>query len=338
VTPDHPQRNAAPRGPVAVTGGTGFVGSHLVECLLARGYTDVRCLVRRDARWLEGLDVTLVTGDMNDEEALRTLVGGAEQVFHVAAMTRARSWEAFHRANVEGTENLLRAAENAGTNIRKIVLTSSLAAVGRSSSAMPDETVPLHPVSMYGRSKMEMERVAHTFMDRLPITVVRPPAVYGPRETDIFSFIQTLEHGICPIIGRGHEPALSLVHVTDLVTGMVGAAESDASTGKTWFMGSDEAYSWYQIRDAVREALGRRVITVHVPRAVVPLVGALSEWTGRILGRYPPLNREKAAEIIHAATMCTSENAKRVLGFRPQIALADGMRQTIEWYREAGWL
>ncbi len=326
------------RGPVAVTGGTGFVGSHLVEHLLARGYTDIRCLVRSDSRWLAGLPVTFVTGDMNDAAALRTLLGGAERVFHVAALTRSRSWKDFRRANVEGTENLLRAAIEVCPDVRQIVLTSSLAAVGRSDVAIPDETAPLHPVSMYGRSKMEMERAAEAFADRLPIAIVRPPAVYGPRETDIFSFIQTLSKGVCPIVGRGVEPALSLIYVADLVAGMVGAAESGASTGKTWFLGSPEAYSWHQVRDAVCQALGRRVLTLHVSRAAVPLVGVLSEWAGRLAGTYPPLNREKAMEILHAATMCSSEKALRQLGFRPQVPLADGMRMTVDWYRENGWL
>lgn len=325
-------------GPVAVTGGTGFVGSHLVEHLLACGYSDIRCLVRSAPKWLEGLPVTFVTGDMNDLPALRTLLCGAEQVFHVAALTRARSWEDFRRANVEGTESLLRAAVDVCPDVQQIVLTSSLAAVGRSSQAVPDETVPLHPVSMYGRSKMEMERLAQQYMDQVPIAIVRPPAVYGPRETDIFTFIQTLSRGVCPIVGPGNEPALSLVHVTDLVAGMVSAAESNVSTGSVWFLGSREAYSWHEIRDAVCQALGRRVRTLHIPRAIVPLIGAVSEGVGRLAGTYPPLNREKATEILHAATMCSSEKAISEFGFAPNVALADGMCRTVEWYREKGWL
>ncbi|PIQ62314.1 MAG: NAD-dependent epimerase [Bacteroidetes bacterium CG12_big_fil_rev_8_21_14_0_65_60_17] len=326
------------KGPVAVTGGTGFVGSHLVEHLLARGYTDIRCLVRRNPGWLEGLPVVRIPGDMNDVEALERLLSGAEQVFHVAAVTRARSWKDMHRANVEGTENLLRAATKACPHVQRIILTSSLAAVGRADVAVPDESAPLRPVSMYGRSKMEMERVAEPYVDRLPVTIIRPPAVYGPRETDIFSFIQILSRGLCPIVGRGTEPSLSLVHVSDLAAGMVGAAESDASTGKCWFMGSAEVFSWHEIRDAVRQALGRRVVTLHIPRSVVPVVGALSEWVGRLMGTYPPLNRDKAREILHAATMCSSERAMQHLGYRPGVSLSDGMHMTVEWYRKKGWL
>lgn len=336
-----------PDHPVFVTGGTGFVGSHLVEHLLASGATDVRCLVRSDPKWLSGLPVTIIRGDLDENDALDAGLKDVGTVYHVAALTRAPAYDAFRRANVEGTRRLLervRAADATASAIptpsrrlQRVVLVSSLAAVGRADVPVPDESAPLRPVSMYGRSKMEMEALVPEFAD-LPITVVRPPAVYGPRETDIFTFFQTLSRGVCPIVGAGTEPALSLVHVQDLVRGMAAAAASPAAAGGTFFLGNGAPYSWGHIRDAAAAALGRRVLTLRIPRALVRPVGAASEWVGRLTGAYPPLNREKATEILEAATMCSSQRAMETFGYAPDTPLEDGMAATIAWYRERRWL
>ncbi|MEQ9103275.1 MAG: NAD-dependent epimerase/dehydratase family protein [Rhodothermales bacterium] len=325
-----------PDHPVFVTGGTGFVGSHLVEYLLASGATDVRCLVRKDPKWLTGLPVTIIRGDLDENDALDAGLKGVATVYHVAALTRAPAYDAFRRANVDGTRRLLERVR-AADGVQRIVLVSSLAAVGRADARVPDEAAPLRPVSMYGRSKMEMEALVPEFAD-LPITVVRPPAVYGPRETDIFTFFQTLSRGLCPIVGAGTEPALSLVHVQDLVRGMAAAAASPAAVGGTFFLGNRAPYSWGHIRDAAAAALGRRVLTLRIPRALVRPVGAASEWAGRLTGAYPPLNREKATEILEAATMCSSQRAMETFGYAPEIPLDAGMAETIAWYRDKRWL
>lgn len=325
-------------GPVFVTGGTGFVGSHLVERLLESGVSDIRCLVRSSPRWLDGLPVRIIEGDLDDAQAIDAALDGVEAVYHVAALTRARTYDAFHAANVRGTELLLERIEVVAPAIRRVLLTSSLAAVGRCAVRVPDESAPLHPVSWYGRSKMEMERIARPFMDRIPITIVRPPAVFGPREADIYTFFRTMSRGICPIVGSGRDPALSLVYVDDLVGGMLRAAAAESAMGGTYFLGNRTPLSWHTIRDAAAAALGRRVITLPVPRALVRPVGALSEFGARLTGSYPAMNREKATEILEAATMCDSSLAIRTFEYAPDTSLTDGMDRTMTWYRKQGWL
>ena len=259
-----------------VTGGTGFVGSHLVEELLRRGYR-VRALVRKDPKWLEGLDVETVTGDLFDREALRRGMSGASAVFHVAGLTRAPDYAALERANVDGTLNVLEAAA-AQTAAPRVLVTSSLAAVGPSDrasdgSAKPRiETALLRPISDYGRSKAAMERQIKKWQQQpgnaaVPLVVVRPPAVYGPREADIFTLFKTASRGLFPIIGDGQKRQLSLVHVRDLVRGMVDALESEAATGRTYFLSSARGYSWDEVREAALQALGRKALRVNVPRA-----------------------------------------------------------------------
>lgn len=327
-----------------VTGGTGFIGSHLVEALLRRGYT-VRCLVREELKWLDGLDVVPVRGDLSNVEALWEGVAGADYVYHVAGVTRAKDWETFEQSNVRATLNLLGAVRLASPSVKKILVTSSLAAVGRCAEGVATEETPLAPVSRYGRSKAEMEQAIASplqdgtvYREALPVVVVRPPAVYGPRETDIFTFFQAVRRGVCPVVGKAREPALSLVHVRDLVRGMVEAAEADHTAGETYFLGSEVFYSWNDVKQATTQALGNKAITVPVPKLLVGTVGALAEAGGKLFGQHPPLNREKAREIKAACKKCAVDKARRAFGYRQHIGLEEGVAETVAWYRAEGWL
>ena len=329
---------------VFLTGGTGFIGSHLAEALVARGYR-VRALVRSAPRWLDGVPVEIVKGSLSDVETLWDALEGVDYVYHVAGVTRARDEAAFWAGNVQATRNLLGAVQMAAPGVKKVLVTSTLAAVGRCAGGVATEATPLQPFSRYGISKAEMEqalRAPHaegaSFAERLPLVVVRPPAVYGPREADIYTFFQTVARGVCPVVGDPEAPALSLVHSRDLVRGMIEAAEAPATAGETYFIGSERAYSWAEVRDATARALGRRVVTVRIPQALVVPVGTVAEWGGRLVGRYPALNREKALEIRDTCKICAVEKARRDFGYTQQVGLDEGIAETIAWYRAHGWL
>ena len=330
-----------------VTGGTGFVGSHLVEALLARGVGEVRCLVRSDPKWLAGLPragrgaVTLVRGDLASGDAMRAALAGAEAVYHVAGLTRAADQAALDRANVDGTRAVLAAVRDAAWGVRELVVTSSLEAMGPNRTDGPTgwpvpatEADRPAPISMYGKSKAAMEAAVRDEFGDLRATVVRPPAVYGPREADIFEMIRGASRGVFPVVGDGRVPRLSLVHVRDLVAGMVGAA---GVPGETFFVGSARGYSWDEVHAAIRDALGTPVLRVPVPGALVGAAGRVAEWAGRIRGTLPPLTRDKAEAARHAWT-CSVEKAAARFGYAPRIGLGDGMAETVAWYRNEGWL
>lgn len=324
--------------PIAfVTGGTGFVGSHLVELLLARGY-EVRSLVRSDLKWLAGLPVTLVKGSLEEPGTLAEALAGVDEIHHVGGLTRSRSWDDFVAANVTATVRLLDYVAGMDHKPRRVLVTSTLAAVGRSDTPVADESSPLRPISKYGKSKAAMEQAISPYFERLPMTVIRPPAVYGPRETDILTFFQSVAKGLCPVVGRGDVPALSLVHVRDLVAGMADAAVHGAAEGHTYFLGGGKQYSWHEIRDAAAKALGRRVLTLPIPPAFVIPLGTVTEVLAGLFGQYPPLNREKANEIRYTCTMCSSDAATRDFGYVAPTGLEAGIAETIRWYREKGWL
>ena len=318
-----------------VTGGTGFVGSHLVEALLERDY-ELRCLVRKEPKWLESLPVAVVHGDLFDEGALREGMDGVDVVYHVAGMTRAPNRDVLDLVNVDGTLNVLDAANE--MVVGKVLVTSSIAAVGPSGNHPLTEEAPLKPISSYGRSKAEMERQIVERMDGPPVVVIRPSAAYGPREADIFTLIKTADkQHILPIVGDGNVAQLDLVHVRDLVNGMIAAAESKATAGRTYFLGGPRGYSWDEIRTAIRVALGHWALSINVPRILVGVIGAASEGVGKLLGKYPPLNREKAREA-KASWLVSSDRARTDFGYEPSVSLEEGMIETVRWYRENGWL
>ncbi len=318
-----------------VTGGTGFVGSHLVEELLRRG-TQVRALVRSSPRWLDGLPIEILSGTLGDVGALKEMLRDVDAVFHVGGLTRAPAEGDLFEANVDATRRLLDAAEGAG--VPRLLVTSSQAAAGPSAGAPIDETAPMRPLSAYGRSKAAMEEMvrAHDVVDRT--IVIRPPSVYGPREADIYTAIRTADRQrIFPIIGDPSTPALALVHVHDLVRGMVDASESDAALGGTFYLTGQRDYSWNEMKTAVERAIGHRALRVPMPRSFVAPAGAVAEAAGRLFGRYPPFNRDKAREL-RAEWRASSGRAAATFGYRPSIALDEGMRETVKWYRENGWL
>jgi len=327
-----------------VTGGTGFVGSHLVEELLRRGADEVRCLVRSDPKWLSGLGVETVRGDLSDVEVLWDALDGVTHVYHVAGLTRAPNWEPFYEVNVKGTLNLMGAIQHAAPNVERVLVTSSLAAVGRHDGEVATEDAPLRPVSRYGKSKAQMERALHdphdmtaSYWETLPITVVRPPAVYGPRDRDILDFFRAVQRHVCPVVGGG-DTTLSLVHVRDLAAGMVNASQAPAAERETYFLGGDALHTWNDVKAAAVDALDTWAVTVPVPGPLIGAVGAAAEAWGRLTGTYPPLNREKARELRYACTTCSSDKARRDFGYAPDVSLPAGVRQTIDWYRNEGWL
>lgn len=328
-----------------VTGGTGFVGSHLVEELWRRNVDEIRCLVRSDPKWLSALDVEYVHGDLSDVEALWTALDGVTHVYHTAGLTRAPDWQPFHDVNVQGTLNLMGAVKHAAPDVERILVTSSLAAVGRGADGPATEDDPLRPVSRYGRSKARMEEalrerheMTRSYWEDLPITVVRPSAVYGPRDRDILDFFQAVQRHVFPVVGSSTEPVLSLVHVRDLVEGMVAAGHAPEAEGETYLLGSNRPYAWTEVKQAATDALDTWAVTLPIPPFLVGAVGTIAEAWGTLTGTYPPLNRDKARELRHACTACAIDKAARDFDYTPSVPLASGVSATIDWYRDEGWL
>jgi dihydroflavonol-4-reductase len=322
-----------------VTGATGFIGSHLAELLLRQGYA-VRCLVRKssDTVWLKSLGVEYVYGDLFDEGALATAVNGVDYIFHSAGVTKSKTAEGYFRGNSTGTRNLLAAAARHTPSLSRFVQISSQAAVGPSPTASPiGEDVDPHPLTTYGKSKWEAERECLAMIPTLPVTIVRPPAVYGPRDRDIFEFFNTMRKGLQPMVGF-REKYVSLIHVTDLVRGFVMAAESPNSVGRTYFITSTRAYGWGEIGNVTREVMGTRALRIRIPEVGVFVIAAVAEALALFSPRPALINFEKARDMVQNYWTCSGTRAKADFGYEPGIDLHQGITDTVAWYRREQWL
>lgn len=257
-------------------------------------------------------------------------------IFHIAGRVKAPTYEELKHANVDATENLLRIAQKEG--VPKIVVLSSLAAVGPSQDGPVTEDEPMNPVSNYGKSKMQMESVIHDVADGdTSITILRPPAVYGPREDQIYSFFKMVNNRICPIIGDGEHPKISMVYVGDVVNGILKATEQKTPGVHTYFVTGPEIYSWNEIRGTTTKVLGKKAVPIYVKPKIVERIAGTVEKAASFFGVYPVLNKEKAKELILEWT-CSSEKAQHELGYTPQFTLGEGISRTIHWYQRHHWL
>jgi nucleoside-diphosphate-sugar epimerase len=324
---------------ILVTGATGFVGSHLVDCLVERG-SDVRCLVRQSSnlRYVKHPQVELAYGGLDDSTDWDEALADVDIIYHVAGTTFARRAKDYFTVNHQGTEALLAEALKRRDRIKRFVYISSLAAVGPARDGKPvDEDTSPAPITPYGRSKLMAEEAVRVVSGLLPVTIVRPPAVYGPRDYGIFEFFKAVKGGMFPMIGR-RDKRVSLVHARDLVDGIVLAGESEASMGRTYFISSEDDYSMRAVADLMAALMRKRLRTITIPRAVAYGVAAAAEAAAALMGKPPVINRDKVTDLSQTGWTCSIERAKSELGYSPRVPLEEGLRETISWYKSEGWL
>ncbi len=320
---------------VFVTGGTGFVGAHLVKVLQARG-DRVTCLVRRPelAERLGWTGVRLVRGDLDDLAALREGGAGADVVYHLASQIVARAPSEFMATNRDGTANVLAAAQEQGA--RRFVLVSSLAAAGPTVRGQPiDESRTPTPVTDYGRSKLAAEALVRAVS--LPWTIVRPPVVYGEWDRATLKIFRLVKRGVALVFGDGSQE-LSVIHAEDLAHALVAAANSPAAQSRLYFATHPAPTTSLDMVRACARALGTTPRIVPVPalvaRAVLWTVGSLAH----LAGRATLLSADKAEEYLAPAWTCRGNALTRDTGWRAEIDLELGLRRTAVWYQKMGWL
>lgn len=322
--------------PIALTGGTGFVGSHLVDTLCAAGFRP-RVLVRdrNNPRWIKGVDADWVEGSLEDPASLERLVDGAETVIHLAGVLRAARKGDFDRGNREGTANLvaavLKTAPDAG-----FFLVSSLAATGPSpvptGKAPEDEPAP---VSAYGRSKLGGEREVAKLGDGRCWSIIRPPAVYGPRDTDILEFFKMAARGLAAI--PAGERWLTMVFVGDVVRAVV-AAVAKGERGRVYHLGEQKPRPLERVFCEVAETGGCSVRVLAVPPVVIRTAGLAGSGLQRLGMTRMPLTSDKATELLAKHWTAETATSHAALGLGEGIAFAEGAEITWRWYRSKGWV
>jgi dihydroflavonol-4-reductase len=324
---------------VLVTGATGFIGSHLVEALIQRG-VQVRCLVRTKGRlgWVKDSPVEFVLGNCRDKNSLKQAVKDVEQVFHLAGVTAAVEGKTYYEINAMGTQNLVQACIDHNSRLKKFIYLSSQAAAGPClNGGKKKESDPCRPVSTYGKSKLLGEKTAFSRAHELPLVILRPCSVYGPRDKGFYALFKCLSMGIKPCLS-GHDQYISMCHVQDIVRAILLAANTQTATGEIFFLSDGQDYRMEEIGDIFAQAMGIRALPFHLPRQMLFGMAFLAECFSRASGKPFIMSRGKAKEMIQKNWLCDITKARMGLGFEPEISLAHGATLTVAWYKKEKWL
>jgi nucleoside-diphosphate-sugar epimerase len=313
------------------------VGSHLIAALQGR-FEHVRAVVRGTSNTADvrsmGVDVRVAA--LDDPKGLETAVSGSDVVIHLAALTHARSEAELRRVNGGGTRAVLTAALSAREPVRRFIYLSSLAAAGPSAGKPIGAEDHPHPLTAYGRTKLEGEEAISQGAGKLEAVILRAPAVYGPGDREMLRFFKLAKLGLLPLPAGPNRP-LQLVHVKDLARGIADAATASELRG-TFNIADAAVYAWRDVCELIGAAVGRKPLLLPVPQTAIAAAARASEALSGITGQSTMFNRDKVRELLAPGWLCETDSASREFGFEAKIPLADGLRSTAEWYRSKGWL
>ncbi len=324
---------------VLVTGANGFIGSHLTEALLDRGYR-VRCMVRPTSNtgYIHHLPVEWAQADLDKPEQLRAACEGVDMVCHCAALTRALDQETFLRVNAGGTEALARAAKEANPGLQRFLYISSQTAAGGAEGPDDffDESRAPQPLDWYGKSKWAAEQALHAMNRQMPVTILRPTVVFGPRDPDVFAYFDLVNKHLELSLGRD-ERWVSLIYVHDLVELIILALESEAAIGQTYFA-TAWATTYSEVGRMLARVMDKRTLRVTIPLVALEPIVLVAKIQERLTGKPALLNEQRVLNMRQPYLICSGEKARRELGFAPRYELEAALTETAGWYRENGWL
>jgi dihydroflavonol-4-reductase len=317
---------------VAITGATGFIGRHVAADLVARGAV-VTAIVRPRSRHTAPPGTRSVSAPL-ETQALREAFGGVDAVIHLAGVVAAVDTRTYQSINAEGTRAVAMAARDAGA---RLIHVSSLAAAGPAPASSPHrEDDPPRPVTPYGRSKLESERIVNA-TEGLRSIILRPGIVYGPTDRAVFPLFEAASRGIFPMVGRS-DPAYTFVYVDDLVRAIV-AAVDNADVGGAVFVGHPQPATARDLLDAIQAAIGRTGGgSIRIPMGIAYAAAVACEVVGRIVRRPLLLNLSRYTELAAEGFVCRVDRLRDELGVVPATELRDGIARTAAWYRQVGWL
>jgi nucleoside-diphosphate-sugar epimerase len=324
-----------------VTGASGFIGSHVVDNLLEKGF-EVRCLIRKSSqiKWIDLNKIEVLTVDFENHQSLVDAMKDIDYVFHVAGLNFAKKKEDYYNVNTLGTKRLINAAYESKANIKRFVYVSSQTASGPSESLEKpiNEESPRNPVTAYGKSKKNAEDEVLAYKGKLPFTILKPPAVLGPRDTAIFNFFKMMYYGFAANMGLSKK-YISIIYVEDLARGIIDSALSEKAVDNTYFLTNSDFYDWNYITTVFKVQMNRKFyFKIRVPDPIVLLVGRINEFISKIRGQQAQFDYDKSIDFTRKYWTCSAEKAKKDFGFSQQVKFEDAVKTTFEWYKFHKWL
>lgn len=331
---------------ILITGASGFIGSFLVEEALRQGM-DTWAAVRKSSsrEYLQDKRINLIELNLSSREELTRQLSGHDfdYVVHAAGVTKCTDKNDFRRINTEGTKNLVEALLALGTPLKRFVYISSLSIMGAIREQQPyteicEDDTP-QPNTAYGQSKLEAEQ----WMDQRlkdtawPYVILRPTGVYGPREHDYFLMAKSIKQHVDFAVGFKQQD-ITFVYVDDVVQAVFLALQK-GTTGRRYFLSDGQVYRSTTFSDLIHEELGRPWwLRITAPVWVLRIVTFCGEYVGRLTGKPTALNNDKYNIMRQRNWRCDIQPAVNELGYQPHVQLAEGVRRSIKWYKEHGWL
>ncbi|HRD08093.1 MAG: NAD(P)-dependent oxidoreductase [Saprospiraceae bacterium] len=326
---------------IIITGATGFIGGFIAAAAVKRGW-QVYVAARKssDLRYIQHLPINLIELNYQNVDQLteKLLEIKPNYIIHNAGLTKAPSQKAFDEVNADYTENLALASVKSNIGLEKFVFMSSLASYGPADNhgveVVNASCVP-HPVTMYGKSKLKAEQKIMAIVG-LPYVILRPTAVYGPREKDLFSVFKMVASGFSMFSGNGKQK-LTFVFVADLVEWIMRCTENSL-TSKSYFVCDGKTYSSTELNSFISKNLNKKTLKIGLPLWLVTVAGYCSEWVGKLSGKLPALNIDKLNEIKANNWQCDVDPLVEDTGYKAAYFLEDGIKETVNWYKENNWL
>jgi len=319
-----------------ITGGTGFIGSHLIDYLLKKGF-HILALVRNlnNLKWLEGKNITFIEGDFF---TIPPLSKDINYVFHLGGLTKASKSADYYTVNYQGTASLFQSLISQKIFPERIIYLSSLGAAGPSSNGgAVKESDPPHPVTPYGKSKLLGETEVLKHKKQFSVAILRAGAVYGPRDRDFLNYFVFIKKGILPSL-RSSQRLLSLCYAKDLVRALYLSTQKELDSGEIINIADPNPYHYDEIGEAAGRAFGKKLKKISLPLPVFYVSAFISELTG-VLTKNPSIfNRQKFKEMKQAGWIADVRKAEKKLSFQTQYSLEEAINETIQWYLEEGWL
>lgn len=336
---------------ILITGASGFIGSFIVEEALRRGFETWAAVRGSSSRqFLTDERIHFIELNLSSEEQLCEQLKDHQfdYVVHAAGVTKCLNKADFHRINTEGTQHLVRAIIALKMPLRRFVYISSLSIMGAIREQQPYteicESDEARPNTAYGRSKLEAEQWLASLLSRtggvgggFPYVILRPTGVYGPRERDYFMMAKSIQSHTDFAVGYKQQD-ITFVYVTDVVQAVFLAMEK-GQTGRKYFLSDGEVYQSSTFSNLIRKELGNPWwIRITAPIWVLRVVTFVGEYVGRLTGKVTALNNDKYNIMRQRNWRCDIEPARQELGYEPQVKLEEGVRRSIKWYKDNGWL